>query len=62
MSTIYFHVVTDFDLQLSGGYAVENVILLRKFSVNNKKQIMIIKLLKSEFPQKQFRKELIFII
>ena len=68
MSTIYFQVVVkdfDFDLLLTGGYVAKWLKTFSKafdkFFCNNKNQIMIIKLFKGEFLQKQFRKEWIFI-
>ena len=68
MSTIYFQVVAkdfDFDLLLTGGYVAKWLKTFSKafdkFFCNNKNQIMIIKLFKGEFLQKQFRKEWIFI-
>ena len=58
-------VAKDFDLTLSGGYVFKQYNTVPKFFNeyfwNNKGQIMIIKLPKSEFLQKQFIKELMFI-
>ena len=54
-----------FDLALSGAYVFKQYNTVSKFFNeyfwNNKSQIMITKLPKSEFLQKRFRKELMFI-